>query len=79
MQQYLGGRLIVVSSVSGLFGLPNLAGYCMSKSALHGFFEALRNEGTGALFELLKIYLSTYIYESLICAWCGFCVVYMDY
>ena len=39
--------MVVISSVSGLFGLPGLAGYCMSKAALHGFFEALRNEGTG--------------------------------
>lgn len=40
------GHIVVVSSVSGLFGLAGLAGYCMSKAALHGFFEALRNEGT---------------------------------
>ena len=40
------GRILVVSSVSGLFGLAGLAGYCMSKAALHGFFEALRNENT---------------------------------
>ena len=39
------GHIVVVSSVSGLLGLPGLAGYCMSKAALHGFFDALRNEG----------------------------------
>eukprot|EP00042_Codosiga_hollandica_P034886 m.251550 g.251550 ORF g.251550 m.251550 type:complete len:264 (+) comp54513_c0_seq20:95-886(+) len=39
------GHLIVISSVSGLLGLPGLAGYCASKAALHGFFDALRNEG----------------------------------
>ena len=31
------GSIMVISSVSALFGLCNLAGYCMSKSALHGF------------------------------------------
>lgn len=40
-----GGHIVIVSSVSGLLGLPGLAGYCMSKAALHGFFDALRNEG----------------------------------
>eukprot|EP00054_Salpingoeca_dolichothecata_P018198 m.111447 g.111447 ORF g.111447 m.111447 type:complete len:279 (+) comp22780_c0_seq1:85-921(+) len=43
--QAANGQIIVINSVSGLFGLPGLAPYCMSKHALVGFFDALRNEG----------------------------------
>jgi NAD(P)-dependent dehydrogenase (short-subunit alcohol dehydrogenase family) len=41
-----GGRatLLLVSSISGLRGFPQLAGYCASKFAVMGFAEALRVE-----------------------------------
>lgn len=43
------GRIVVVSSLAGLTGVPTRTGYCASKHALHGFFDALRVElaGTG--------------------------------
>lgn len=44
MMQQPGGRIINISSVSGLNGTPFLAGYCASKHAVEGFSEALRRE-----------------------------------
>lgn len=43
------GRIVVVSSVAGKFGVPYRSGYGASKHALSGFFESLRIEldGTG--------------------------------
>jgi dehydrogenase/reductase SDR family member 7B len=43
------GRIVVVTSVTGLFGTPLRSGYAASKHALHGFFDSLRAElaGTG--------------------------------
>lgn len=38
------GHLAVTSSISGKLGSPMRAGYCGSKHALHGFFDALRSE-----------------------------------
>lgn len=38
------GHFAVISSISGKLGSPMRAGYCASKHALHGFFEALRSE-----------------------------------
>lgn len=38
------GHLLVTSSLSGKLGSPMRAGYCGSKHALHGFFDALRAE-----------------------------------
>jgi len=38
------GQIIVLSSVSGELGLPLRTGYCASKFAVNGFFEALRLE-----------------------------------
>jgi short-subunit dehydrogenase len=40
-------RLVFVGSVLGHIGLPGHAAYGASKSALHGFAEALRRELTG--------------------------------
>lgn len=42
------GRVVNISSLSGLSGMPFLSGYCASKFAIEGFSEALRRE--------LKIY-----------------------
>ncbi len=39
-----GGRFVVISSLSGIYGGPLLAAYAASKHALHGFFEALEAE-----------------------------------
>ncbi|MFZ4548388.1 MAG: SDR family oxidoreductase [Bacteroidales bacterium] len=39
-----GGTIVVLSSLSGLFGFPQRSMYCASKHALHGFFETLRLE-----------------------------------
>lgn len=38
------GRIVVLSSVCGFAPLVGRTGYCASKYALHGFFEALRCE-----------------------------------
>lgn len=32
------GQIVVISSASGKFGLPERSGYCASKFALNGFF-----------------------------------------
>jgi len=43
------GRIVGISSVAGLTGVPSHAIYCASKHAMNGFFESLRIElaGTG--------------------------------
>jgi short-subunit dehydrogenase len=43
------GRIVVISSVASLTGVPSHAVYCASKHAMNGFFESLRIElaGTG--------------------------------
>lgn len=38
------GHIIVISSLSGKYGVPRVAAYAASKHALHGFFETLRSE-----------------------------------
>ena len=38
------GRFVVVSSLSGIYGVPKTSAYAASKHALHGFFESLRAE-----------------------------------
>ena len=39
-----GGRLVAVSSLAGLVGVPGRTAYCTSKFAMNGFMEALRTE-----------------------------------
>lgn len=39
-----GGTIVVMSSLSGLFGFPQRSFYCASKHALHGYFETIRLE-----------------------------------
>lgn len=41
------GRIVAVSSITGLVGVPTRTGYCASKHAMFGFFEALRVELRG--------------------------------
>lgn len=38
------GNIVVVSSLSGKYGVPRIAAYAASKHALIGFFESLRSE-----------------------------------
>jgi short-subunit dehydrogenase len=38
------GRIGVMSSMSGMIGVPFRTAYCSSKFAVNGFFEVLRNE-----------------------------------
>ena len=38
------GHFVVTSSVAGKLGTKERSGYCASKHALHGFFDALRAE-----------------------------------
>ncbi|HYR83245.1 MAG TPA: SDR family oxidoreductase [Terriglobia bacterium] len=38
------GHFVVVSSILGKLAIPSRSGYCASKHALHGFFNALRAE-----------------------------------
>ena len=38
------GRIVAISSAAGLTGIPMRCGYCASKHAVVGFFEALRIE-----------------------------------
>jgi dehydrogenase/reductase SDR family protein 7B len=44
MLQKNNGHLVVISSLSGKFGAPQLSSYAASKHALHGFFGSLRSE-----------------------------------
>jgi short-subunit dehydrogenase len=44
MQQQKSGNIAVTSSISGKLSTPMRSGYCASKHALHGFFDALRSE-----------------------------------
>ncbi|KAB2951117.1 MAG: SDR family oxidoreductase, partial [Thermoanaerobaculia bacterium] len=42
------GRLVVMSSLAGLTGVPTRTGYAATKHALHGFFDSLRVELAGS-------------------------------
>ncbi|PKP46601.1 MAG: short chain dehydrogenase [Bacteroidetes bacterium HGW-Bacteroidetes-12] len=44
MQQQKNGKIVVVTSILGKFGLPQLSTYAASKHALYGFYESLRLE-----------------------------------
>ena len=44
MQNQKSGNIAVTSSVSGKLATGMRSGYCASKHALHGFFDALRSE-----------------------------------
>lgn len=44
MLQRGAGCFVVISSLSGKYGGPQLSSYAASKHALHGFFESLRAE-----------------------------------
>ena len=42
------GRLVAISSLAGITGVPARTGYCASKHAMMGFFESLRIELSGS-------------------------------
>ena len=44
LRHSIKGHLAITSSGAGLIGAPNSASYTGAKHALHGYFEALRNE-----------------------------------
>ncbi len=44
MQQQKSGKLVVVSSIMGKYGMPLYSTYSASKHALYGYFESLRQE-----------------------------------
>lgn len=44
MLQHQSGQIVVISSVTGKLGVQNRSAYSASKHALHGYFDALRNE-----------------------------------
>ena len=41
------GQIIVISSISGVLGLPYRTAYCASKHAVNGFFRSLAYEVDG--------------------------------
>jgi len=44
MQKQKNGKLVVVSSIMGKYGMPLYSTYAASKHALYGYFESLRQE-----------------------------------
>lgn len=44
MQQNKSGKIVVVTSIMGKYGLPLYSTYAASKFALYGYFESLRQE-----------------------------------
>lgn len=44
MQEQKSGKIVVISSIMGKYGLPLYATYSASKHALYGYFESLRQE-----------------------------------
>ena len=51
------GRIVAVSSLAGLVGVPGRTAYSASKFAMAGFFEALRAELRGAGVSLSLIHI----------------------
>jgi len=44
MQKQQSGKLVVISSIMGKYGMPLYSTYSASKHALYGYFESLRQE-----------------------------------
>jgi dehydrogenase/reductase SDR family protein 7B len=44
MQQQKSGKLVVITSIMGKYGMPLYTTYAASKHALYGYFESLRQE-----------------------------------
>ena len=47
------GQVVVMSSVSGIMGMPLRSPYCATKFAVNGFFNALRFEEPDISFTLI--------------------------
>jgi short-subunit dehydrogenase len=65
------GHILVTSSISGKLGSPLRAGYCGSKHALHGFFDALRAEVYDHSIQILMVcpgYIKTQISVNAVAA-----------
>ena len=52
MQKQKSGKLVVITSIMGKYGLPLYSTYSASKHALFGFFESLRQENILKLFNI---------------------------
>lgn len=48
-------KIVVMSSLSGLFGFPQRSFYCAAKHALHGYFETLRLENSKYNIDVLMV------------------------
>ena len=44
MQKQQSGKIVVITSIVGKFGLPELSTYAASKHALYGFYDSIRLE-----------------------------------
>jgi NAD(P)-dependent dehydrogenase (short-subunit alcohol dehydrogenase family) len=60
MRQHGAGRIINISSISGLLGQPVLTGYAASKHALEGFSESLAHEVAHLGIEVVLIEPGTF-------------------
>jgi short-subunit dehydrogenase len=55
MQQQKSGKIVVITSIVGKFGLPELSTYAASKHALYGFYDSLRLEILKDKIEVLLV------------------------
>ncbi len=55
MQNQKSGKIVVISSIMGKYGLPLYSSYAASKHALHGYFESLRQELYGDNVQVLIV------------------------
>ena len=55
MLEKRSGHIVVISSLSGKYGVPKLSAYAASKHALHGFFDSLRTEAAGMQLKISLI------------------------
>lgn len=65
------GHIVVISSLMGIFSTPLRSGYCASKHALHGFFDALRAEVSGRGVHVTIVcpgFINTKISVNALCA-----------
>lgn len=56
MQKQQTGKIVVITSIVGKFGLPELSTYAASKHALYGFYDSLRLE---VLKDNIKVLLAS--------------------
>jgi len=56
MQEQKSGKIVIIDSIVGKFGLPWLSSYSASKHALKGYFESLRYEVEKHGIKVLIVY-----------------------